>query len=80
MGEELYFIQRRPGVPLSGATVWTYDPTGQLRQECAVLGGGTMAGVQIALQAKSEADEVTERAWRETWIIERGCGQGRLPC
>jgi hypothetical protein len=47
MGEELYFIPRRPGIPLSGATVWTYDATGQLRQECAVLGGGTMAGVQI---------------------------------
>ncbi|MFO7898130.1 MAG: hypothetical protein R6V58_03605 [Planctomycetota bacterium] len=46
-GEQVYFIRRRPGTPLAGATVWTYESTGELREECAVIAGGTMAGVQI---------------------------------
>jgi hypothetical protein len=46
-GEEIYFIQRRPGHPLAGGTVWTYDRTGELRQECAVVAGALVNGVQM---------------------------------
>ncbi len=46
-GEEIYFIRRRPGVPLHGGTVWTYDATGELRAECAATVGGHMDGVEI---------------------------------
>jgi hypothetical protein len=30
-GETLYFIRRKPGRPLSGTTLWTYDLTGEFR-------------------------------------------------
>jgi hypothetical protein len=46
-GEEVFYIPRRPGIPLHGATIWTYDWTGELRQECAVIAGGTLAGTFI---------------------------------
>jgi hypothetical protein len=46
-GEETYFIRRQPGIPLAGATVWTFDATGEVREKCAVNAGGLMAGVQI---------------------------------
>ncbi|MFO7899301.1 MAG: hypothetical protein R6V58_09595 [Planctomycetota bacterium] len=46
-GEEIYFIRRKPGIPLAGGTVWTYDRTGELRRECAVIAGDLINGVQI---------------------------------
>jgi hypothetical protein len=46
-GEEVYSIKRRPGYPLAGATVWTFDKTGELRTECAATLGGLVAGVQM---------------------------------
>ena len=46
-GEVVYNIARRPGIPLSGATVWVYEGTGELRTELAVVAGKTMAGAQI---------------------------------
>jgi hypothetical protein len=46
-GEEIYFIKREPGIALAGSTVWTFDWNGELRQECAVIIGKHMAGVQI---------------------------------
>lgn len=46
MGEETYAIRRQPGVPLTGATVWTFDRTGEMRNECAVTAGGLINGVQ----------------------------------
>jgi hypothetical protein len=46
-GEEVYSIKRRPGVPLAGATIWTFDYTGELRDECAVTAGGLVNATQI---------------------------------
>ncbi len=46
-GERVFFIPRRPGSPLAGATIWTYDSSGELREKCAVIAGGTMAGVHM---------------------------------
>ncbi len=46
-GEEMYFIRRRPGVPLAGATVWTYERSGELRAGPAVVAGKLLAGIQI---------------------------------
>ncbi len=39
IGEDVYYIPRRPGIPLAGGTVWIYDRSGELRQECAVIAG-----------------------------------------
>jgi hypothetical protein len=46
-GEEVYFIRRQPGVPLAGATVWTFDRSGEVRTECAAIIGRHIAGVQM---------------------------------
>ncbi|MBA4387330.1 MAG: hypothetical protein C0404_05070, partial [Verrucomicrobia bacterium] len=46
-GEEVYWIRPKPGIPLMGATAWTFDRSGRLRDECAVLEGGLINGVQI---------------------------------
>ncbi|MFC1671511.1 hypothetical protein ACFL01_00095 [Planctomycetota bacterium] len=46
-GEEIYFIKRRPGIPLSGGTVWTYDATGELREECAVIAHKLVVGLHM---------------------------------
>jgi hypothetical protein len=46
-GEEVYFIRRRPGIPLAGGTVWTYERSGELLRKCAVIAGDLINGVQI---------------------------------
>jgi hypothetical protein len=46
-GEEVYFVRRAPGIPLMGATIWTYESNGELRHECAGTIGELMAGVQM---------------------------------
>lgn len=46
-GEAVYFIKRRPGIHLSGGTVWTYERTGSLRGECTATVGRHMDGVEI---------------------------------
>jgi hypothetical protein len=46
-GETVFFIKRRPGIALSGGTVWTFDRTGELRKECAVIAGDLVNGVQM---------------------------------
>jgi hypothetical protein len=46
-GEEMYYIRSLPGIPLRGATIWTFDRSGELRQDCAVIAGGIVNGVQI---------------------------------
>jgi hypothetical protein len=46
-GEKVYSLKRRPGHPMSGATVWTYEASGELRAECAVTAPHSMSGVQI---------------------------------
>jgi hypothetical protein len=30
-GEEVYWVRPKPGVPLMGATIWTFDRNGELR-------------------------------------------------
>ncbi len=44
-GETVYSIRRVPGFPLCGGTIWTFDRSGELRQECAVMGGQVINGV-----------------------------------
>ncbi len=46
-GEEIYFIKRRPGIPLAAGTVWTYDATGELREECAVIAHKLVVGLHM---------------------------------
>jgi hypothetical protein len=46
-GESTYFIRREPGIGLTGGTVWTYEGTGELRAECAVVSGSLLNGVQM---------------------------------
>ncbi|MFC1671698.1 hypothetical protein ACFL01_01050 [Planctomycetota bacterium] len=46
-GEEVYWIRPKPGIPLIGATIWTYNKNGEVRDECAVTAGGLINGVQI---------------------------------
>ncbi len=46
-GEIVYSIKRRPGLPISGATVWTYESSGELRAECAAIAPHSIGGVQM---------------------------------
>ncbi len=46
-GEDIYSIRRRPGVQLSGGTIWIYDSTGELRSECAAITGRLINGAGI---------------------------------
>jgi hypothetical protein len=46
-GLETYFIRREPGIPLTGATVWTFDASGELRRKGAVIAGARNNGAQI---------------------------------
>jgi hypothetical protein len=46
-GEEIYSIARKPGIPLSGGTVWTYTSNGELGKECAVIAASLIVGLQM---------------------------------
>jgi len=46
-GEEIFAIPRRPGLPATGATLWTFDRSGELRGKCAAVIGLHIAGVQM---------------------------------
>ncbi|GAG01838.1 unnamed protein product, partial [marine sediment metagenome] len=46
-GEAVYFIRRKPGIPLSGSTIWTFDRTGEPRQKVAVSASNYINGVEI---------------------------------
>ncbi len=47
VGQQVYFIRRRPGTALAGATAWVFEATGRLQRECAVIAGDLINGVQI---------------------------------
>lgn len=42
-----YFVQREPGIPLTGATVWTFNANGEPRQRGAAVAGARNNGAQI---------------------------------
>jgi len=46
-GDQVYSMRRAPGFPLWGGTVWTFDRSGELRRECAAIGGQLINGVGI---------------------------------
>jgi hypothetical protein len=46
-GVKTYFVPRKPGIPLAGATVWTFDSTGEESAGAGAIVGFTLAGVQI---------------------------------
>jgi hypothetical protein len=46
-GEKVYSMPRRPGISLAGATIWTFDSTGEVRKASPVLIGDLLAGVMI---------------------------------
>jgi hypothetical protein len=46
-GVNVYFIGRRPGIPLVGATIWIHDFSGELRNTLPVVVGNLVNGVQI---------------------------------
>jgi len=47
LGEQVYYVPRRPGIPLAGGTVWTYHSSGELKQEAAVILRKLLLGLQI---------------------------------
>jgi hypothetical protein len=47
LGRETYYVHRRPGIPVTVGTIWTFDWNGEQRQECAVLAGALITGVQM---------------------------------
>jgi hypothetical protein len=46
-GEHTFFIHRTPGASLAGATIWTFESSGELRNKLAANAGGVMAGCHI---------------------------------
>jgi hypothetical protein len=46
-GESVYFIKPRPGIPLAGSTIWTFDRSGKLREACAANMSDSINGVEI---------------------------------
>jgi DNA-binding beta-propeller fold protein YncE len=46
-GVNVYFIGRRPGIPLVGATIWIHDFSGELRRTLPVVVGNLVNGVQL---------------------------------
>ncbi len=46
-GEDLFYIRPQPGIPLYGATIWTYEATGRVRHQAGVIVGPRVNGVQI---------------------------------
>jgi hypothetical protein len=46
-GNEIYWVRPRPGVPLLGGTIWTFDRNGEVRDESAVTAGNLINGVAI---------------------------------
>ncbi len=46
-GEKVYFFKRSAGFPVTGSSVWTYDATGEFRDECAVIMRWLINGVHL---------------------------------
>jgi hypothetical protein len=46
-GLKLYFVRQRPGLPLTGSTIWTYEHTGEVRNGPAGIIGGLIDEVQL---------------------------------
>jgi len=46
-GIEVYSIKRKPGIPLSDATVWIFDASGELRTREPMVIGGLFNGLKI---------------------------------
>jgi hypothetical protein len=46
-GEKIASIRRGPGLPLAGATVWTFDRTGELRKKFAAIAPFVLAGTSM---------------------------------
>ncbi|MBA4388734.1 MAG: hypothetical protein C0404_12185, partial [Verrucomicrobia bacterium] len=46
-GEDVYSIKRLPGIPLAGATIWTFHANGELNQEAAAITAKYMVGTQV---------------------------------
>ena len=46
-GVQQYYIPRRPGLASIGETIWTFDRSGELRQESAVIAPFLLNGVQL---------------------------------
>jgi hypothetical protein len=39
LGGKVFFIRREPGVPIRGATIWTFDSTGEIKHRAGVVAG-----------------------------------------
>ncbi len=49
-GVRMLFLPRRPGAPLVGGTVWTFEASGEVRREFAVVSGKHNVGVNIDIE------------------------------
>jgi hypothetical protein len=47
VGEELFYIRFKPGIPLYGGTVWTYAASGEVLEKAGVVVGPRVTGAQI---------------------------------
>ncbi len=46
-GGKMFFIRRQPGVAIQGATIWTFDSTGEVKHKAGVIAGEWNNGVQL---------------------------------
>jgi hypothetical protein len=73
-GMEIYSIRRKPGIALYGATVWTFDRSGELRKECAVTAGDLINGVEIDEDMSVYFTTARTRMYGDKWFL---YGKGR---
>lgn len=72
-GEEVYWIRRQPGVPSMGATIWTFNANGEIKDKCAVTAGGLINGVQMDEDGKLYfVNNRTKRSGDRSFLAGRG--------
>jgi len=68
-GMEVYSIRRKPGIALYGATLWTFDRSGELRKECAVVAGDLINGVEIDEDMSLYFTTARTRMYGDRWYL-----------
>ena len=68
-GISVYSIRRKPGVALHGATVWTFDRTGEVRKQCAVIAGDLINGVEMDEDRSVYFATARSRMYGDKWFL-----------
>jgi hypothetical protein len=68
-GLDVYSVRRKPGIALHGATVWTFDRSGELRNECAVIAGDLINGVEIDEDRSLYFTTARIRMYGDKWFL-----------